>query len=246
MSEAQPKFQRKNYFIRKGLQLKFSAIIFIATFVIGIISIWTTYITTWNQISTQIQSKNFYQQLQTVYEEKTDSSQKAAMINSLIIVEFSKIFDNVSSALILRLLIGALLLFILSIFVSHKIAGPIFRMENAAQSVRDGDLSVDLSKLRAGDELKDLARAINGAISKLRMLMERYRDMAGKLNDLAAKISVYKEGGQSASEESAQLIKELEVVSSQLVTEMNYFKTKRDELKEKIKDEKDKGDISHF
>ena len=243
MSERQNKFQRKNYFINKNLQLKFSAIIFITTFVIGIISIWTTYITTWHEISAQIQSENFYTQLKNVYDQKSDNAQKAAMTNSIIIVEFSKIFDNVSSALILRLLIGSLILFVLSIFVSHKIAGPIFRMENAAQQIKDGDLSVDLSKLRAGDELKDLARAINGAIGKLRMLMERYRDMAGKLNDLAAKIAVYKEGGQSASEESAHLIKELEVVSTQLVTEMNYFKTKRDEINKKVLKN---GDISHY
>ncbi|MDD5746108.1 MAG: HAMP domain-containing protein [Candidatus Omnitrophica bacterium] len=245
MTQGKGQFVRRNYFINKGFQLRFSALIFITTTVIGIIAVWTTYITTWNEISALTQDKAFYEQIRSAYEKKSGDVSREAMVNSIVVVEFSDIFDRVSSTLVLRLLAGAFVLFVLSIFVSHKIAGPIFRMENAANAISEGDLSIDVGKLRAGDELAELAGAINGAISKLRTLMERYRDMAGKLTDLASKISVYKEGGQNASIESAQLIKELEVVSNQLVTEMNYFKTKKETIDNSLAAKK-KEEITHY
>jgi len=224
-------YVRKNYFIRKGFQLKFSLLIFITTLVVSVIAIWTTDITTWSEIDSVVQSREFVNKIDDVY--KSNSNEKrAAMINSIIVLEFAEVFSRVSDVLVLRLLAGSFVLFLLSIFVSHKIAGPIARMEKAAQAVENGDLSVDLSKLRAGDELTDLARAIDGAIVKIRFLVQRYREMAGKLTELATKISAYEEGGKIATEESTKLIRELEVVSSQLVAEMNFFKTKKQEIEE--------------
>ncbi len=244
MDQEKGKFVRRNYFINKKLQLKFSVLIFITTLVIGIIAVWTTYVTTWNEVAKRVQEKQFYAHINSVYE-KSGNKNNAEMVNAVIVVEFSEIFDKVSSSLVLRLLIGSFILFILSIFASHKIAGPLYRLENAAQSICDGDLSVDISKLRDGDELTDLAKAINGAITKLRMLIDRYRNMAGKLTELASKISSYEEGGKAASEESGRLIKELEVVSNQLVTEINYFTTKKITAEKKEEISQDEG-ITHY
>ena len=244
MGGGKTKFLRKNYFIRKGFQLRFSILIFVVTLAISAIAVWTTYITTWQEISAQIQNHQFFDKIDNVYQKSPDTD-NSVMINSIIVVEFSEIFDRVSGALMVRMLIGAFVLFVLSIFASHKIAGPIYRMEKAAKAVEDGDLCASVSQLRPGDELEDLARAIDGAISKLRGLMSRYREMAGRLTELASEINSYQEGGKNASAESCELIKELEVVSSQLVTEMNYFKTKKQEIEEKCKTSK-KGEISHY
>lgn len=225
----------------KGFQLRYGMIIFITAFVVSIISVWTTYITTWKEVNNHIKSSQFSESIHEVYAQSPEKAKSSEIINSIFTVEFSDIFDKVSTALVLRLLIGSLFLFVLSIFVSHKIAGPVTRMENIANSIGNGDLSIDLHSLRAGDELTDLARAINGAIAKLRMLMEKYREMAVKLTDLASKITGYTEGGELASSESSKLIKELEVVSSQLVTEMNYFKTKT-----QGQDKEQKNDRPHY
>ncbi|MBI4846849.1 MAG: HAMP domain-containing protein [Candidatus Omnitrophica bacterium] len=222
---------RKNYFIQKGFQIKFSALIFIASFAIGVIAVWTTYITTWNEVDSQIRSKELYKRIEVVFEKAIDEK-TPAIINSIFVVEFAEIFDKVSTVLVARLFVGAFLLFVLSIFASHKIAGPLYRIENAAKSMNEGDLSVSIEKLRDGDELTELASTINGAIKKIRLLMERYREMACRLNELSVKMADYKQGGENASVESIRVLRELEVVSSQLVAEINYFKTKKDETKE--------------
>lgn len=53
-----------------------------------------------------------------------------------------------------------ILVFYLCIWVTHKIGGPLFRMEQVCRQIGEGDLEVDL-QLRPHDELRDLASAMN-------------------------------------------------------------------------------------
>jgi hypothetical protein len=62
----------------------------------------------------------------------------------------------------------ALIIFF-GLFISHKMAGPVFRIKKTLQEAVDGN--VDVSKihfrLRKGDELKELVDALNGFIGKI-------------------------------------------------------------------------------
>ncbi|MBU1196825.1 MAG: methyl-accepting chemotaxis protein [Proteobacteria bacterium] len=49
---------------------------------------------------------------------------------------------------------------VLLLFISHKIAGPLFRFEKDVRRIADGDLTVQIN-LRQKDQLKDLANALN-------------------------------------------------------------------------------------
>ena len=224
MSGHKGKYPRRNYLIRKGFQIRFSFLIFITTFVIGVIAVWTTYITTWNELTTQVQSKQFYEKIRTSYN-SNDELKNASMVNSLIIVEFSEIFERVSVVLVLRLLVGSFLLFVLSIFASHKIAGPLYRMENAAHAVQKGDLSVDLGKLRAGDELGDLAKALNGAITTMRNTIDRCRDSGSEVSNISSQVLAHTKQGTMDTKEANKLLLRLEVVANKIVTETSRFKT---------------------
>ncbi|MCK4993946.1 MAG: methyl-accepting chemotaxis protein [Candidatus Omnitrophica bacterium] len=222
MSIDQGKFPRRNYLIHKGFQVRFSFLIFITTFAIGLIAVWTTYITTWDELTTQVQSKQFYEKIRTTYN-SGDEMHNAAMINSLIVVEFSEIFERVSVVLVIRLLIGSFLLFVLSIFASHKIAGPLYRMENAANSIQNGDLTVDLSKLRAGDELGGLASALNGAITTLRTAMDRCRDAAEQLVDVTLQAKESKKQGNANTDDFNKMALKMEVLANKIVAETGRF-----------------------
>ncbi len=224
MFDGQGKYPRRNYLIRKGFQIRFSFLIFITTFVIGVIAVWTTYITTWNELTARVQSKQFYEKIRSAYDSR-DEIRSAAMINSLIVVEFSEIFERVSVVLVMRLLVGSFLLFILSIFASHKIAGPLYRIENVANSIQKGDLSVDLSKLRAGDELCDLAAALNGAVTTLRTAMDRLRETAGELSGLTAQLAVNKKGETVKAEDFERLVLNMQILVNKLVAETERFTT---------------------
>ncbi len=65
-------------------------------------------------------------------------------------------------------ILGAFLLFgAMSIFVSHKVAGPLYRLKKSLLEVTQGDLNVVI-KLRKRDDLKDLAEHVNMLIEELR------------------------------------------------------------------------------
>ena len=67
-----------------------------------------------------------------------------------------------SSGLILMLVIP-----ILSIFVSHKIAGPLFRFEKTLRDAIQSAGPVPPIHLRKGDELQSLADLINQLLAKV-------------------------------------------------------------------------------
>lgn len=64
---------------------------------------------------------------------------------------------------------------LLALFLPQKIAGPIFRIEQDLDPVREGDLTVKIT-LRAGDPLQDFATSINDAIGELRVKVHRIQD----------------------------------------------------------------------
>lgn len=80
--------------------------------------------------------------------------------------------------------LGAIILFfgVISIFISHKVAGPLFRIKKALSQVTKGDLSVVI-KLRKWDDLKDLADHVNGLIEELRTFVNTLKNDYDLLSD---------------------------------------------------------------
>ena len=232
-TKEQEKFVRKNYFVLKGFQLRFSIIIFIATLVVSLISVWTTHMTAWNEVNLQTKGMQVYDRIHEIYERENDAQRKSEIINSVFTLEFDRIFRKISSMLILNLLVIALILFVLSIFVSHKIAGPIVRMKSVAQAIIRGDLSINIKKLRAGDELTELADAIHGAVLKMRTAVEKMGAMADTINDLAAQVNEHTEKDKTTSFNQKKTAKDLQVAANKLVTEINKLRVPLYQTKDK-------------
>ena len=226
MTDQAKKFTRKNYFVLKGFQLRFSVIIFITTIAISLISVWTTYVVTWNEIADHVQSQSFSSKLKAHYDQGVGVGGNIELINSIFTVEFSGVFDKVANSLLLRLLASSLIFFILSIFVSHKIAGPVFRMEKAANSLRKGDISVDLSTLRDGDEFPELAGALHSAILKTRTVINRCHKLSSKQEALTIRL-VSKMAEVKYKKDVLEIVEELDDNSKKLSEELAFFKTKQ-------------------
>jgi len=73
--------------------------------------------------------------------------------------------------------IGGVILFFgaISIFISHKVAGPLFRLKKSLSQVTQGNLNVSV-KLRKWDDLKDLADHVNVLIEELRTFVSTLRN----------------------------------------------------------------------
>ncbi|MFA6142164.1 MAG: HAMP domain-containing protein [Candidatus Omnitrophota bacterium] len=82
---------------------------------------------------------------------------------------------------IVIILVGAATVFI-TLFTSHKIAGPLYRIEKDIDEVTSGNLKV-LFHLRNGDEIKPIVARLNAMVESLR---HRVADIKEAVNDLDA------------------------------------------------------------
>ena len=66
---------------------------------------------------------------------------------------------------------------------SHKIAGPLYRLEKTAEAVAGGKLNLNV-RLRSDDELQELARTMDGMVGDLRSRALTIKNQNEKIRDL--------------------------------------------------------------
>ncbi|MFH1380237.1 MAG: HAMP domain-containing protein [bacterium] len=81
--------------------------------------------------------------------------------------------------LMTRLVIYAAIILIIAIFISHKLAGPIYRFEQSCEEVGDGNLTYRV-KLRNTDELLDLQDKFNLMIDSLQSKVQKIDQICQK------------------------------------------------------------------
>jgi methyl-accepting chemotaxis protein len=102
------------------------------------------------------------------------------------------------------------LMLLVSLYVSHRFAGPIYRFEKSAQEVGAGDLTHRVS-LRTGDELLELQEEFNGMTAGLQALVQKDRNLAARLRERIDEIAQkLPENAGPAREELKDLKLELE------------------------------------
>ncbi|MFH1594406.1 MAG: hypothetical protein ABID09_06890 [Candidatus Omnitrophota bacterium] len=134
--------RRRRYFVRSGFQLKYVGLILAVMFLGTLITGYTIYANSWLLLGDKL--ANVYPQGRLI-----------------------AIFNAVNTRLAINMIFALAISFGIGVIASHKIAGPIYRMIAFLHSVTAND---DYSKrlvLRKGDELMDLAEAINRLIVKL-------------------------------------------------------------------------------
>jgi methyl-accepting chemotaxis protein len=129
------KFKRKQIFISKEFQLRYAGIILGMMFLSAILCSYIVYYTMMVTMG---------EKLASVYPQ----GKLVAMLNT---INLRLLFSLI--------LISPIVVFI-GIFLSHRIAGPIFRMERDLRSIAAGDLNINIV-LRQKDELKTVAAGIN-------------------------------------------------------------------------------------
>lgn len=87
------------------------------------------------------------------------------------LITLTRVEQALPAALLVTFSLQSLLVLLFSIainlFVSHKIAGPIFRFEHSLRCISDGDLQ-HVTRIRDNDQLKSMASALNRLIASLR------------------------------------------------------------------------------
>ncbi|MEA3347324.1 MAG: hypothetical protein U9Q21_04490 [Candidatus Auribacterota bacterium] len=132
---------RTNYIIKGKLQLKYITVTLIIMLLASIITGVTIYQTGWPLME---------ERLEKVYPQ----------------YKLTPIMKAIRGRLISNLILMTPIIIILSIFLSHKIAGPIYRLETDIEELLKGNLRKRV-RLRKGDELKTIADQINNLASAI-------------------------------------------------------------------------------
>ena len=131
---ARQKVVRKQYIVKKGFQLRFMIIIIIAMVLIAIVTGLSIYSAVMQTLVNQFHGENL------------------AMIQHAITYK-----------LFIRSLLLIFAIAIISVFISHRVAGPIYKFERIIKDLASGK-KVEEFKLRKRDEFYELALAINNLI----------------------------------------------------------------------------------
>lgn len=187
------KYKRHTYLIKTGLQLRYMGILIVCMLTVAFGVGWIIYHTTWSQI---------------------------ALTPDLSLDKLYLIFENVNHQLIWWVLAFIVIIGFISVFVSHKIAGPVYRLEETTKLIAAGDLTHKVH-LRQGDELGDLQDAFNSMSDSLCNMVKKDReviDRLGKTGDSLRQKIDSKNLDQETMEEIAYelnaIIEELKLVTS--------------------------------
>ena len=163
--------KRTKYFIAPEFQLRYIRVILLIMFGVGAISAYTVY----------YQSMVFLGgKLASVYPQ----GRLVAIVKS------------VNTQILFSLLLITPLVIVIGLVLSHRIAGPIHRLEKCLAGIADGDITTYIT-LRKRDELKSLADGINLVIKSLRgkvteevEIIKRLHKEIGDLEGLSNNVQV--------------------------------------------------------
>ena len=71
---------------------------------------------------------------------------------------------------LMAIIIAGSVTIIITLFISHRIAGPLYRLETDIAEINRGNLGVEI-RVRKNDELQDLAKSLNQMVKTMRNTM---------------------------------------------------------------------------
>ncbi len=196
--DAAQKFRRTHYFTSVQFQLRYIGLILMCMFIAAGVCTYTVYCT-----GTAI----FAEKLSTIYPQ----GRLVALINSV----------NYSILMNILLLIPAIAM--IALYLSHKIAGPIYRIERYLSDMATGKLMTHIT-LRKGDEFGGVAAKINVLTDSLRQTISNQR---ASLDKILAELEYVKKLADSKTASIAEVDKNIDAIDNEirvLEKELDRFK----------------------
>jgi methyl-accepting chemotaxis protein len=144
-------------------------------------------------------------------------SEKAEAARTLLLLH-SKVWPGIGGII---LLFGAL-----SIFITHKIAGPLYRLKKALSLITEGNLDAKV-KLRKGDDLKDLAEHFNMLAEELRTFVNTVRVDYDLLSEYILELEREIDAKMLTEESGRALIHKVEANRKNIEAVLEKFKIQR-------------------
>lgn len=138
--------RRRRYIIAPEFQFRYVGVILIAVFLVAITCILTTY----------------YSSISILGEKLSYVYPQGRLAITL---------REINMIVLYRVLILVPFIALVGIFLSHRIAGPAYRIARSLREIGKGDFDISI-RLRKNDELKEVADAINDMVADLKSLLK--------------------------------------------------------------------------
>lgn len=189
-------YKRRNYFIEKKFQAKFILrfcllVLFGGLLTVGVVYVLALQSTTVSIVNSRVLAMNTAKFILPI------------LVETVLIVTAGVLCATI----------------VLTLLVSHKIAGPLYRFKKVMQSLEAGDFSADF-RIRHLDQLQDLASTFNSMIKKIR---EEQNKLKTNFVTLKEKLDHISES--EILEHKRPALNELKRISRELDKIINYFKT---------------------
>jgi methyl-accepting chemotaxis protein len=182
------KYRRIHYLINKRFQLKYTiamvamiAAVMMATGIGLYVGMWSSIIENFSQFKVS-------EDLETArriagYEEARYGQgdfrlekifREAELLSTREKESLHKALNSVNKSFIPKMIVLIIIIFLAGILISHRIAGPMYRFEESARAIRNGDLSVNFN-IRKSDEMHDISIMLEEMVESLRKDMEKVK-----------------------------------------------------------------------
>lgn len=192
---------RKRILIGRKLQFKYVSVILISVLVSCALIVLTVYFSCWSLLA-----------------EKNTNDQTAAIIGNIL--------DNINILLLFELPIVLVIAGLIGLIISHKIAGPVYRLEKVARDVSRGDLTSNVN-LRRDDELKNLSDAFNSVIDNMQRLVKKDKKLIYELSHITNTLYANLKDKKINEEEALTLIRKLNDLVGELKTLILQYKIEK-------------------
>jgi signal transduction histidine kinase len=196
MEKTDLSYKRRTYFIEKKFQSRFIMKFCFLVMLSGGITIGLVYL--------------FSQEATTV-----------AIVNSRVMVRSTADFmlPLLLQTVAIAVVLTGLATVGVTLFVSHRIAGPLYRFKKVAESLEKGDFSRGFV-LRTHDELQDVAESMNAMIKANRLQIGGAQELAGILKH---NLDKFVDGDVATGKISS--LQEMKRVAKELQAVVDKFKT---------------------
>lgn len=179
-------YKRSSYFIKKEFQFKFILRFCLLVLIGAVISTGLVFLFSQGTLTSSFQHS------------------RLIIKNTGVAILPSVIYTN-----LITLALITLATIIVTLFVSHKVAGPMFRFEKELKAIGEGNLTNKIM-LRKKDQIKDMADCLNNMVASLR---EKILDIQTEVEHIR----------NSASQQSApeDLVEELQQLHHKIQRSFN-------------------------
>lgn len=183
---------RKHYFIKKGLQTRFIGTVLLIVSLVMVVIFCNLYF--FGMFLLQEDSETLYE-------------------NALMKLK-ADLSDKLMGRLVLLGLVNVIIVVLISLFFSHQIAGPVYKLEKTLQRIIDGDVATKFS-FRKSDRFDEVAELLNDMKDGLTDSLKT----AKEVNEKSIKLL-----DEAIAKKDVGALNKLRDLNSQLANALNDYK----------------------